>query len=44
MFFYNIDRCNYFAERFNKQPQTQKGSYVAVCEVREVEKNTNIYQ
>ena len=43
MYFYNIDRCKYFAERINRQPPTPKGSYVAVCEVKVVEKNTNIY-
>lgn len=43
MYFYDIDRCKYFAERINRQPPTPKGSYVAVCEVKEVEKNSNIY-
>ena len=43
MYFQDIDRCKYFAERINRQPSTPKGSYIAVCEVKVVEKNTNIY-
>ena len=43
MYFYDVDRCKYFADRINKQPSTPKGTYVAVCEIQTVEKNTNIY-
>ena len=44
MYFYDVDRCKYFADRINKQPQTPKGKYVATCEVRLVDtKSTDIY-
>lgn len=50
MYFNDIDRCKYFAERMNKQPavpnrtagvdvpKTRK--YVAVCEPRKVDPST----
>ena len=43
MYFYDVDRCKYFANRINKQPSTPEGTYIAVCEIQAVEKNANIY-
>ncbi len=54
MYFYDIDKCKYFAERMNKQPpvpnpragedQPKTQKYTAVCEPRRVDSaTTQIY-
>lgn len=54
MYFQDIDRCKYFAQRITKQPMVPNGTasedqpkgrkYIAVCEPRKVNsKNTLIY-
>ena len=50
MYFYDIDKCKYFAERMNKQPpvpnpragedQPKTQKYTAVCEPRRVDSTT----
>jgi len=45
-YFYDIDRCRYFATRINKQPKVppRRQKYIAVCEIKQVDpKNTTIY-
>jgi hypothetical protein len=53
MYFNDIDRCKYFAERLNKQPPVPNRksgedepkfvSYVAVCAPKVVKPNNKIY-
>ena len=53
MYFQDIDRCKYFAERLNNQPGVPNPvaqedaprilSYTAVCVPKRVNKNTKIY-
>ena len=37
-YFYDIDRCKYFAERINRQPRIppRREKYIAVCEIKQV--------
>lgn len=52
MYFNDIDRCKYFAERLNKQPPVPNRTagedvpknryYVAVCEPRKVNSKTQL--
>ena len=53
MYFQDIDRCKYFAERLNNQPGVPNPvaqedaprilSYIAVCVPKRVNKNTKLY-
>lgn len=53
MYFEDIDRCKYFAERLNNQPPVPNPvaqedapriiSYTAVCVPKRVGKNTKVY-
>jgi len=53
MYFQDIDRCKYFAERLNNQPGVPNPvaqedaprilSYTAVCVPKRVNKNTKLY-
>ncbi len=53
MYFQDIDRCKYFAERLNNQPGVPNPvaqedaprilSYTAVCVPKRVNKNTKVY-
>ena len=53
MYFQDIDRCKYFAERLNNQPPVPNPvaqedapriiTYTAVCVPKRVNKNTKIY-
>lgn len=54
MYFYDIDKCKYFAERMNKQPavpnpragedEPSMRKYIAVCEPRRVDPSkTSVY-
>jgi len=52
MYFYDIDKCRYFAERMNKQPPVpnriagegipKTRSYVAVCEPRKIDPSKSL--
>ena len=53
MYFQDIDRCKYFAERLNNQPPVPNPvaqedapriiSYTAVCVPKRIGKNTKVY-
>ena len=53
MYFQDIDRCKYFAERLNNQPPVPKPvaqedapriiTYTAVCVPKRIGKNTKVY-
>jgi hypothetical protein len=53
MYFADIDRCKYFAERLNNQPGVPNRvaqedapkflSYTAICVPKRIDKNTKVY-
>jgi len=53
MYFYDIDRCKYFASRLNNQPSVPNKSakedapkfltYTAICVPKRIDKNTKVY-
>ena len=45
MYFYDINRCLYFANRMNTQNSEQGSKYEAICKLTRVDENkTQVYQ